>query len=175
MVVSTWLFKILASYCNSKLASAINCLALWLLCGYGVPDKTGSLTTNWQCRGRQGYGTVTECLPAALLIHFLLSASIVLSVSRALLSVPRPVHELLLNPSPWALLHSCPAVSGTWMSPVPINWETGRQIPQPKRWLAMLEDLDRLPLVRPGELALCAASWWSWSQGGQWGWSQCIS
>lgn len=170
MVVSIWLFKILASYCNSKLANAVNCLVLWLL-----SDKTRLFAISWWCRQRQGCGTVMDCFPAALLINFPLSASVCLSVGRPLLSVLCPVHKALPNPSSWALPHFCPAVGETWMSPVLITWEEARKIPWPEGGLGTLGDLGGLSLARFGELAPCAASWWSWSQGGQWGWRPCIS
>lgn len=100
MVASTWLFKILASYCNSKLARAMNCPVLRLLCHHWVPDKTGSLVINWWCR-------------KAGLWHFLLLSLISLYLPQSvcwqsILSVPCPVHRL--SSAPWAPLHFCPSV-----------------------------------------------------------------
>lgn len=103
MVASTWLFKILSFYCNSKLACAINCPVLRLLCHFWVTDKTGSFVINWW-------------YTKAGLWHFLLFSLISVYLPRSVrwqssLSVPCPVHRLSF--SPWAPLHFCPSVCKT--------------------------------------------------------------
>lgn len=130
MVVSTWLFKILESYCNSKLVCAINCPVLRLQRHYWVPDKTGSFVINWWCS-------------EAGLWHFLLLSSLIslhVSVDRALLSVPCPVHRLLLSSSHWRPMHFCPSVDETHTG-CANNLGDIKKNPVAKGWIAVLGDL----------------------------------
>lgn len=131
MVASIWLFKILASYCKSKLAYAINCPVLRLLCHYWVPDKTGSLVINWWCRN-------------AGLWHFLLLSSLIslyLPVDRAFC-----LSHVLCTSSCWVPPPESHCISvHLWARPtlaVPITWETARKILWPRGWIAKLGNLD---------------------------------
>lgn len=156
------MFKILASYCNSKLTSAI---VTARRCDCCVITECRIKQDHSQPAGDVGEGrAVAPRWTAFLLLSSLISLYLPLSVSGELLSVPCPVHELLLNPS---TPHFCLSVGDTQMSPVLITSETARKIPWPEGWLATLGDLGGFYLARLQELALCAVSWWPWSQGGQ--------
>lgn len=144
MVVSTWLFKILASYCSSKLARAINCPVLRLLRHYWVPDKTGSFAINWWCR-------------KAGLWHFLLLSSLISlylpqsvcwqSIAVCPMSCAQAPAEFLPEPHCFSV-HLWVRLTLT----VPITWETARKILWPKGWVVILGDLGRLPLAWHGPM-----------------------
>lgn len=138
---------------------------LWLLPDYWLPDKTRSFAFSWWCRWRQGCGTTMDSF---LLLSSLISLYLPLSVCPTSY-VWAHAEALTLSTTAFLSIH---------------RWDLSVTC------ASNLGDSKKNPMAqgvaccagRPGwaslgleELILSAASWWSWPQSGQQGWSQCIS